>query len=239
LPAEKDNLDAFKVFKQVLTGRVRSQWIDQYNDKFISSRRLIKDIRFNFALGYIQKYFPKVKIIYIMRHPLAVIKSRLRLEWEPFLDHLLQQEDLVHDFLADKNIDFDKYNADIEIEALGWSIENYVALTTLAHNQTFFSFYEKQIDTPEKVLNGLYKFIDITPPSQKRLETILHKPSELTDQNRLVKNNKVRIADWQKEYSKADIAKVMHILSIFGLDKIYDANLYPKDKGLKSFSRRH
>jgi len=86
--------------RRVLSGRVRGTWIDRYNRKMLSSKRLIKDIRISLFLKWVKKNFPKTCIILVLRHPCAVADSRLRAGWQPHLTSFLEQPQLMEEFLG-------------------------------------------------------------------------------------------------------------------------------------------
>ena len=65
----------------ILSGRIRSLWTDSSNTTIVSSKRLIKDIRTNLLLKWMNVNFPEVPIILLLRHPCAVANSWLKLGW--------------------------------------------------------------------------------------------------------------------------------------------------------------
>jgi len=97
-----------KAVDQILKGKINNSWVDQYNRKLKSDRRLIKSVRANLMLDHIEKEYPTLKIIYLHRNPYDVIASRINLIFDPKDVELI----LMHQsFLS-------KYYADIEIEKL-------------------------------------------------------------------------------------------------------------------------
>ena len=71
---------------QILSGKVRSKWIDQFRCRPIVTRRLIKDIRANLILKWIKHNFPEIRIVLLLRHPCAVASSKLQQDWETHLE---------------------------------------------------------------------------------------------------------------------------------------------------------
>src|SRR5215210_6584312 len=86
--------------RTILTGEIRSGWTDRFHKRFVARKRLIKDIRANLLLRWIFENFLGMPIILLLRHPCAVIESKIKLGWRPELGVLLEQEDLMEDFLA-------------------------------------------------------------------------------------------------------------------------------------------
>ena len=71
----------FSPARSIIRGEIRNQWIDQFNKKYIYTKRLIKDIHCNLMLGWIKENFPGVPILFVIRHPLQVISSWQKLGW--------------------------------------------------------------------------------------------------------------------------------------------------------------
>jgi hypothetical protein len=65
----------------ILTGRLRHPDIDGVTRGWVFRRRLIKDIRCNLMLGWLARLRPAIPIVLVVRHPLAVTASWLRLGW--------------------------------------------------------------------------------------------------------------------------------------------------------------
>jgi len=65
---------------RVLEGKIRNYWTDYRRDAFFPSRFLFKFVRANLMLGNIYENF-KPKIVYTIRHPCAVVASRMAISW--------------------------------------------------------------------------------------------------------------------------------------------------------------
>ncbi len=115
--------------RAVLTGGLRSLWSDRFNRRLVARRRLIKDIRANLLLGWMHENFPGMPIVLLLRHPCAVVTSRLALGWNDFLAQTMEQEDLVEDFLLPMEADIRAARGDFERHLFAWCVENHVPLT--------------------------------------------------------------------------------------------------------------
>ena len=128
----------FYAFAQkVFTGEIRNRWIDRQNERIISKVRLVKEIRANLALKWLHDHFPEVPIIFIMRHPCAVVLSRLELGWAT--DHdiqpFLSQPQFVEDYLSPYlDLICNAVNSE-EKHAVIWSISNMVPLRQFSSDQ--------------------------------------------------------------------------------------------------------
>jgi hypothetical protein len=63
----------------IVQGRMRNRWCDGDVRPGVYSRRVIKDIRANLALGYIARQWRRMKIVWIVRDPVAVVGSQMRM----------------------------------------------------------------------------------------------------------------------------------------------------------------
>lgn len=79
-PGEAD-LDLAGYLQRITEGRIRCRWVDRDNRSLIYRRRIIKEIRWNFILPWYHENFPRVPIILMVRNPLAVYASWLKLDW--------------------------------------------------------------------------------------------------------------------------------------------------------------
>ena len=61
----------------ILSGRVRSVWTDRGLSCAPYFRRVIKEIRANLLLPYICRHWPGVRVIWIVRNPVAVVSSQM------------------------------------------------------------------------------------------------------------------------------------------------------------------
>ena len=110
--------------RKVLTGGLRSRWTDRFHRKFIARRRLIKDIRANLLLGWMRANFPGMPIILLLRHPCAVVASRLALGWKDNLCETMEQGELVEDFLHPMEPEIRGARGVFERHLFLWCIEN-------------------------------------------------------------------------------------------------------------------
>lgn len=148
---------------RVLRGRVCQPWIDRFNQRLVSRRRVVKAIRANLFLGWLANRYPQVKIILLMRHPAAVARSRLALpagwEWRPTLAELLEQRTLQdrlspaqRRLAASARDPFDEY-------LLTWSISHQIPLAELQPGSVLPVFYERLRSEPETQMRRVFAFI--------------------------------------------------------------------------------
>ena len=119
----------------VVNGKFRSRWTDRYNNKIVYNNRVIKEIRANLMVGWILNEFPHVRVIHIVRDPLATVTSQLKGEWEISLEKFTEQSELVDDYLHEFE---DIVHSAVSPEQKGiihWAIENYVPINQYESNK--------------------------------------------------------------------------------------------------------
>jgi len=99
---------------KILTGQINNRWVNRYNRKIRSNKRLIKAVRANLLVEHIRAKYPTLPIIYLVRNPYDVVASRINMNFDA-LD-IYQVLDQIP-FLA-------KYYSDIKLDRLSKKIES-------------------------------------------------------------------------------------------------------------------
>jgi hypothetical protein len=118
-----------------------------------------------------------------------------------------------------------------------WCVENYVPLKQFTENEILVIFYENICKYPQEELEKVMQFIG-EPYFPEMLEKAT-KPSEQTRKFSAINNNADLVSSWRKNISNDQIKRTVEILSIFGLEKIYnegDMPLVQESDVLKMFS---
>jgi hypothetical protein len=225
-PEERNN-DLYAYCYKLFTGDIRDSWIDRQIDNLNPQSRLVKDIRANLFLKWISNNFPQVPIFFIIRHPCAVVLSRMQLNWATDADihPFLAQREVIEDFLIDKMGIIKKAKTDVEKHAIVWCVSNLVPLKQFYSGGLSIIFYENlciqpHIEIPKifKTLQHEYKnsvFDHINNPSATSIRT----SAVVTGENKVIR--------WKKELSPKQISKVISIVEAFGLHYIYDESSWP------------
>src|SRR5215218_183525 len=149
-----------KPARLALTGRLRDPWTDRFNGRIVARRRLIKDIRANLLLGWMRENFPGMPIVLLLRHPCAVVASRLALGWRDVLSETMEQEELVEDFLLPMEAEIRAARGGFERHLFSWCVENYVPLRQFEPGEIHLAFYEDFLVRPDQELRRLFAFLD-------------------------------------------------------------------------------
>ena len=213
--------------EKVFTGEIRNRWIDRQNERIVSEFRLVKEIRANLSLKWLHNHFPEVPIVFLIRHPCAVVASRMELGWatDSDIEPFLVQPDLVNDYLEESLDLFQSELTEDEKHAVIWSISNLVPLKQFNPGEIKIVYYENLCTRPEKELADIFAFI-----GQKYTESIvdsINRPSQTTLETSPVVTGTDRISNWQKKLTLSQTKNILHMVGKFGLDHLYGESLLP------------
>ena len=218
----------FYAFAQkVFTGEIRNRWIDRQNERLFAQVRLVKEIRANLALKWLHERFPEVPIALLIRHPCAVVCSRMELGWATDVDieSFLSQSELIKDHLLHY---MDLINNAKTVEAkhtIIWCVSNLVPLKQFNPGEVKIVYYENLCTQPEKELPALFKFIGQTY-TRSAIE-IIDQPSQTMKMTSAVVSRIDKIESWKKKLIPSQIDNVLRTVEAFGLSHLYGESLIP------------
>ena len=70
---EEHNAALREFCERVFTGRIRNPWIDNTIEVLRPQVRIVKDVRANLLLKWINRQFPSLPLVLVLRHPCAVV----------------------------------------------------------------------------------------------------------------------------------------------------------------------
>ena len=218
----------------ILSGKIRNKWIDQLNRRFYSRKRLIKDIRAQLILKWIKHNFPEIPIILLLRHPCAIANSKLKLGWDTNLEDFLVQDNLMDDFLNPFKKELEDTHDPFDKHIFMWCIENYIPLKQFSEGEILVVFYENLCRNPQDEIEKIMLFIG----EKFSLEMLrnVKKPSALSRKDSAVISNTSLVDSWRKSISEEQTERTSEILSIFGLQVIYDKSSLPLLSGQESLN---
>ena len=215
-----------------LTGRLRDPWTDRFNGRIVARRRLIKDIRANLLLGWMRANFPGMPIVLMLRHPCAVVMSRLALGWKDNLSETMEQQELVEDFLLPMEAEIRAAQGDFERHLFLWCIDNYVPLSHFGPGEVQLTFYENLLARPEDELRSLFGALG--EPFDGRVDRGLRRPSPLSRKNAPPPS----LEGWRAHVSAHQLERAIEILRLFGLDRLYNRGPMPDPSGVYALMDR-
>jgi hypothetical protein len=210
--------------RKVLTGGIRSFWTDRFNRKFVARRRLIKDIRANLLLCWMRENLPGMPIVLLLRHPCAVAASRLALGWRDGLPEMMEQEELVEDYLSPIEAEIQAARNAFERHVFSWCIDNYVPLRQFAPGEIHLAFYENFIVHPEDEIQRLFAFLG--EDFDRRVYRVLRRPSPLSR-----RGGSSSVDAWRRSVSGSQLERAVEILGLFELDRLYGEGTMPDPSG--------
>lgn len=225
-----ENPEFHSFAQKVFTGKIRNSWIDRQNERIVSKYRLIKEIRANLALKWLHDNFPGVPILFLIRHPCAVVLSRMELGWatagdiEPFLS----QSDLVEDHLAPHLEVIESAATAEEKHAVIWCVSNLVPLSQCKQGELKVVYYEHLCTAPEIELSGFFQTIGHR--YSYRTDKNINQPSQTTRNTSAVVTGMDRIKSWQKKLNPTQIDNILRVVDAFGLGHLYGDSFFPSDK---------
>lgn len=224
---ERQNNELYAFSRKVFTGEIRNRWIDHQNEQLRPHYRLIKEIRANLMLKWLHGNFTEVPIIFLLRHPCAVVLSRMELGWgtDSDIQPLLSQPDLVQDYLGD-HLEFIKAaKTEEEKHAIIWSITNLVPLKQFNAGGIKLMYYEYLCTQPDVELPSLLSFIGQSDILTSR--NVINRPSQTTRASSPVVLGNDKLSNWKKKLSVSQIDNVLRVVERFGLSTLYSDSLYP------------
>ena len=123
--------------------------------KFWAKHRVIKFIKANLMVEYLQQNFD-VNIIYLIRHPCAVISSQRKMGWNTKMDRVLSQKNLIEKYDDVRELILSA-NKEIEKLTVLWCIENSLILNQIRNKRinVVFATYEDIVLNPEGELRRI------------------------------------------------------------------------------------
>lgn len=120
--------------------------MDNNNRIFRPKGMITKSIRLNLNIKCIRERFPEIPIIFIIRHPNAVILSKKRLGWiGSELNLILKNNEFMRNFLSPYLKHLTGKESNLIKNTYLWCIENIIPLSNLKPNEFCFITYENLV----------------------------------------------------------------------------------------------
>lgn len=208
--------------RRVLEGRIANAWTRQLGRRWWARRQLIKSIRANLLLGWLDDLF-EVAVLYCVRHPCAVALSRAQLGWENHLDRYLVQRDLVSDHLEPYLDVIGAARSDLERHAAAWCIENLAPLRQMAARDWTLCSYEKMCREPNSEITRVYGRLGLGWSWLARHRNVV---AHTARPESAVVQGRDPVDEWRRRLSAAEIDAVCAIVRAFDID-LYDETEMP------------
>ena len=212
----------------VLSGGIRNGWTDR-GGALLARQRLVKDVRANLLLGWMAENFSGMPIVLLVRHPGAVVSSRLALGWRDNLSETMGQGDLVQDHLLPMEAEILAARDPFERHLFLWCIDNHVPLRQFRPGGLHLCFYENLLLDPEPELRRLFDFI-----GRDFDERVLRRINRPSPTSRRGATDSHSVEGWRPGIAGHRLERALEILNLFGLDSVYGAGELPDPSGART-----
>lgn len=218
---ESPQLEAY--LRQVLRGRVSNEWVNRAGRRPWGWRTLVKTIRGTLLLDWIDRRY-RPRIVYMVRHPAAVVLSRMKLGWDTHLDELLAQPTLVANYLEPHLDRLNGLRQPLEEHAALWAVENLVPLRQLPKRGWVFCTYEQLVAAPEAQSRRILRALGLrfTPLHRRALARV----SPMVRAESAILQRRDPLRAWQDELKPAEVAEILTIVHDLGVT-LYDEDPVP------------
>ncbi len=208
--------------------------------QLLGEKLIVKSIRLNRLLPWIAERFHLRSMIFIIRHPCAVVASRFKPGARLPKDitryvkvSFPTKEDILNETSEINGLDkgllnrLKKIKTQEELLATSWCLDNYIPLSYPKPYPWIVVCYEKLVKDGEKELNHIFNKIGekhIPRSAFKHLKI----PSVVTHKSeyKIITNTDEQLSKWKKSLSERQIENILSIVSDFGLD-FYTEDIEP------------
>jgi hypothetical protein len=221
-----DNTDPrfFHAAQEILAGKVHSKWVDKENRAVFPKKRLIKDIRINMILKWLHNCFPEVKIVFLVRHPCAVVESWMAVRYGKgiaALNRLCTNEMFVEDIRNSILGEYRKAKSDFESLVFFWCVSHWVPFHQFHKDELYLIFYEDLLIDPKAEFEHLFSFLGHTYSPQKAFSAFSKPSSTVRQDNDTFLHKSYTFDSWMAKISPQQLDRAYEIMSLFGLEEIY------------------
>jgi hypothetical protein len=222
--ADEDHPEWESFVRDALSGRIHNTWVDQEGRRLWAWRVLVKEIRVNLLLKWLARVF-KPRVVFIVRHPCAVVLSRLILNWESNPKDLLEQRTLVEDYLHPFVVPIHEAKSALQRHAVMWCIENLVPLKQLPSESWTFCTYERLCQNPLEESQRVLRSLGLRRNwfSDRAIRRTSH-VTRIDSALRSAEGDPIR--QWKYQLSEEQISEILAIVETFGID-LYGADPMP------------
>ena len=213
--------------ERVLRGEIRDPWIDRMVRYLRPRCRLIKEIRANLFLKWLVEAFPEVPVLFLTRHPCAVVLSRMEAGWEADRDieSMLSQDNLRADFLKEKTDFITGLATAEEKHALVWCIHHLVPWSQLAPADRTLVFYENLCLDPESEIPRIFSALG--SDCDRSVFTRLLEPSTTSSPGSVNLKMEDRVTRWQRELGSEQVERILSVVAAIGPEGVYGKSPLP------------
>ena len=188
--------------------------------KFWARYRVIKFIKANLIVEYLQKNFD-VKIIYLIRHPCAAVSSQRKMGWNTKMDRILSQKNLIKKYDGIQGLILSA-NKEIEKLTILWCIENSLILDQIRNKKikVIFATYEDIVLNPEGELQRILSESSYPDKVANRIVSRMKRRSPPQERS---------IYKWQSEINDEEKKYIINMITAFDIF-LYGSDPFPVER---------
>lgn len=206
---------------RILSGQVRNRWIDHHNTVRLPRKRLVKEIRANNWLGWAADLWPEMTVVFIIRHPMAVVSSGDSLGWGDGLDRILAQPQLLSDHFDEDTQQYLSSLADPwERSIARWCVENMVPFRTLGPTRATLVVYEALASHSDDEVDRLLAAVDQTRDGS--LAAAFDQPSRLARAGSLNAGSTTPTTAWVDKVDATRRRRGIAVIERLGFGNVYN-----------------
>jgi len=234
LDAQSPQQELYLYLQAVLTGKIKNRWMRQggharkwffFRNRWWAKNVVVKFIRANLMLEWLEHNF-SCRIVFIIRHPCAVIASIRKMEWDLTwdFDFLKSQNQLLEKYLQPyQHIIFMKNPTPAQRLALIWCIENKIPLIQFKQHNWVGVIYENLVLRPHEELNRIYSKLNLQKPLLGY--KMINKTTHTANKDRSRQRGDV-LKKWQSKLSKEETKQVIEVVKAFDMG-FYSYDILP------------
>jgi hypothetical protein len=218
-----------QILDNIVRGKYQLQWMNKFNRRILSTKRIIKSIRAHYLLDWFWNTL-QPPIVFLMRHPLAVVASRMAYykidaSWAPNLTPITQNEPLMKQLDSKQQELVRAAITPFQQNLSLWCVQNFIALQQLATIPHCLVFYEEFYNDPIVEVKRIYKFLK--QPFKKKNIRNIRKLAKIRYID-VDKSKNDSLSKWQGAFSEEEKKQAEVYLRTFWLDKYYSVTrCYP------------
>lgn len=213
-------------FEDLLTGRIKAfnAWNPLHPTWSFRVRRLVvKLLGANTLIDWLAKGF-EIEVLYLLRHPVAVALSCLRLNWgndaEAYLRNPYFREQILGSERARFADEVLAKGSSLEKFVLEWCLENFYPLQVYKERPWLVLTYEEVISRPKQVSELICSRFGL--PDPERMARMVGRPSRMTffadSREAIVKRGpQAMLGRWLKRVSQEELGRIQEILDALGI----------------------
>ncbi|TFF98983.1 MAG: hypothetical protein EU541_06080 [Promethearchaeota archaeon] len=227
IPPSSSHLNYKDKLYKLFSGELKHQKLDLDNRIFRPKGRIVKFIRANLLIPWMKTQFPNIPIVFILRHPCAVISSRINLGWEvETFNHYLGNKDLMEHYLNPYKDIITNAESPVQKQACNWCIENLVPLKAMKNKKWIITTYE---DLVMSFKNEIKRIIQqISPKTSINENAIINYRSFQTPNKSKSLEPLELLSVWKSRLTSHEINDILTIVKKFSLDNVYDNHPFSK-----------